>query len=111
MHEHAFAAEIADSVLERATGRRVTGIKLSIGAFSGVVEDPLRFYLDLILEEKGLKGVEIAVRTVPARCRCACGNEYEILGFTELCPKCGGYDRRIEGGRECVIESAEVEDA
>ena len=111
MHEFFIAEGIADAVIERAHGRKPARINLAIGSFSSVVADSLMFYLELILEDRGLPGVEVTVKTVPAEATCACGNRYPVSRFTEACPQCGGHDRKLEGGRECIIESAEVEDA
>ena len=111
MHEFSIAEGIVEAVLERSRGRRPVRINLAIGSFSSVVADSLSFYLDLILEDRGFPGVEIAVRPVPAGAACACGNRYPVSRFTQTCPQCGGLDRKLEGGRECIIESAEVEDA
>ena len=111
MHEYSIAEGIIDAVLEKAAGRKPLKISLAIGAFSSVVEDSLRFYLDLILKDRGVKDVEIAVRPVPAEAACVCGKRYPVNQFTQTCPGCGGYDRKLEDGMECVIESAEVEDA
>jgi hydrogenase nickel insertion protein HypA len=111
LHEFSIAEGIVDAVLEKTAGRKPVKISLIVGAFSSVVEDSLRFYIDLILEDRGLKDVEVAVRPVPAEATCACGNRYPVSRFTQSCPKCGGHDRKLEGGKECIIESAEVEDA
>ena len=110
MHEFSVASSIAELVKRHAGSRRVEKITVDNGVLSGVFADSLVFYLDLIMEEKGSKGVVIEVREVPARCACECGEVYETRRFTDPCPKCGGFKRRIERGKECVVESLEVAD-
>ena len=104
------ATGIADTVLEHAKGRKPRKVVLDIGVFSGVLPESLLFYLELIFEERIAGKVEIESRTVAARCACACGNEYQVTRFLDPCPRCGGFDRRITEGKDCVIESVEVDD-
>ena len=40
----------------------------------------------------------------------ACGKEYEVDKMTDGCPACGGFDRKIVAGKDCVVESIEVND-
>ena len=36
--------------------------------------------------------------------------KYEHRMDADPCPKCGGFRRRIERGKDCVVESLEVAD-
>ena len=110
MHEYSVAAGIADLVLQHNQGKRVEKVHLNIGAMSGIFYESLEMYLQLILEEKGHPGVQVPARFIPASFHCACGRDYEVEKMVEACPACGGYDRKITGGKDCEVESIEVED-
>lgn len=111
MHEFSVAQSIADTVFTRVSPDRLKKITLDVGTYSGVFPDSLRMYLDLIVEERGGKGVEVEMNKVPAQCLCKCGESYKLDKFHDPCPKCGGYDREITSGKDCMIRSVEVEDA
>jgi hydrogenase nickel incorporation protein HypA/HybF len=110
MHEYAVADNIAELVLETAKGRRLEKINLAIGALSGVFTESLTMYLILILEEKGHLGVKIATKEIPATFHCDCGKEYTAAKMIDACPSCGGYNRKIVSGKDCIVESIEVND-
>lgn len=110
MHEFAVASGIVDTLLEHARGREVEKVTLSIGLFSGVYADSLKFYIDLLFEDRGLKAPVLELLHPPARCRCACGAEYGLSKPLDACPSCGGHQRSVLEGRDCVIESLEVRD-
>ena len=110
MHEYAVASNIVELVLERAQGKRLEKVNLSVGALSGIFTESLTMYLILILEEKGHLGVNIAAQTASATFQCDCGKQYTAKKMTDACPSCGGYKRLIIWGKDCVVESIEVSD-
>jgi len=111
MHEFSVAQSIADTVCSRVNPERLRKVTLDIGTYSGVFPDSLRMYLELIFEERNAKGVELEMNRVEASCVCECGENYKLDKFHDPCPKCGGYNREITGGKDCMIRTVEVEDA
>ena len=110
MHEYAVASNIVDLVLEHSRGKRLEKVNLAIGAMSGIFDESLKMYLELILEEKGQTNVGLVARFIPATFHCACGKEYEAEKMTDACPACGNYDRKLIAGKDCTVESIEVSD-
>jgi hydrogenase nickel incorporation protein HypA/HybF len=110
MHEYSVALNIADLVLQHSQGKRIEKVNLSIGDMSGVFYDSLAMYLQLVFEEKGHKDVVLNAQFIPATFVCACGKEYVTSKMSEGCPACGGYDRKITAGKDCLVESIEVND-
>jgi hydrogenase nickel incorporation protein HypA/HybF len=110
MHEYSVATEIASIVQQTAQGRRVKKITLAIGALSGIFSESLLMYLELVLPDMGMDGVRIETKETPAVFACACGNEYKAENMAQACPECGGYERTIKAGHDCIVESIEVED-
>jgi hydrogenase nickel insertion protein HypA len=110
MHEYSVASEIAAIVKQTAQGRRVKTISLAIGALSGIFSESLLMYLELVLPDMGMDSVKIETRETAAVFTCACGNEYKVENMALACPECGGYERAIKAGHDCIVESIEVED-
>ncbi len=115
MHELAIVDALIDQVrgeIERAgAAGRVTRVDLAIGRLSGVCVDSIRFAFEMLSPGTILEKAQLAIREPPAVGRClACGAEAEIEDLGALCPRCASPDVSIEGGRELVLESIELED-
>ncbi len=115
MHEVAIAdaliAQVQDEVDRVGASGRVTRIALCVGRLSGVSADALRFALELLAKGTILDSARIDLAEPRAVCRCAaCGGRTEIDDIEARCPRCGEADVTIEGGRELLLESIEVEE-
>jgi hydrogenase nickel incorporation protein HypA/HybF len=115
MHEVAIADALIEQVqseLDRAgASGKVTRIALCVGRLSGVNADSLRFALDLLVKGTILESARIEIAEPAARCRCAaCGCVAEIEDLESCCGQCGSSDVAIEGGRELLLESIELEE-
>ncbi len=110
MHEYSVALNIADLVIENSQGKDIEKVHLSIGDLSGISYDSLEMYLQLIFKDKGYKGVLLEAKFIPATFVCACGWQYVTANMAESCPSCGGYNRKITDGKDCQVESIEVND-
>jgi hydrogenase nickel incorporation protein HypA/HybF len=110
MHEYSIASAIMDTALEAARGKKIVSMTLRIGALSGVFDESLLLYIEVISEEKKLGQIDVKTVNEKARFACACGHEYDADEFVAACPSCHGYERRIVAGTECTIESIEVEE-
>jgi Zn finger protein HypA/HybF involved in hydrogenase expression len=110
MHEYGVALDVAEIALQTANGKLITKVNLCVGALSGIFDQSLTMYLELIFTERQKKAPAIAVTKVAARFGCSCGKEYAPVKLFDPCPFCGGFDRTILDGNECTIESIEVDD-
>jgi Zn finger protein HypA/HybF involved in hydrogenase expression len=111
MHEYGVALEIVAAAMAAASGRHVSKATVRVGGLSGVCGESLAMYCDLVFREKQPRAVDVVLITVPARFRCACGADYSPPRVFEPCPSCGGGDRSVIDGKECSLESIEVNDA
>jgi len=115
MHELSIVEALFDQA-EREIRRlghegRVLRMDLTIGRLSGVNSDSIRFAFELLKPETIFDRAELAIEEPPAACRCrACGAESEVSDITAECPRCGSHDIIIEGGREMLLQSIELED-
>ncbi len=111
MHELAITQNMVEIALSAAGNRRVSGITIVLGEFSGVVEDSVRFCFDAVSADTLAEGATLTFRRVPARIRCAqCGFEFELEDGNWACAQCRNLGGQVMQGRECYIESIEVED-
>ena len=113
MHELAITQSILDISLKAAEAQhagRIRAIRLTIGPFSGVVPECVQMYLDVLAKGTPAEGAKIEAVTLPLRVRCrACGREGEIDRRHIACPFCGGVDLERLSGRECIVDSLEVD--
>ena len=114
MHE----GSIAEALLEAAAGElaaqggggRITSLRVTVGVLAGVNPDALRFAFEMLAPGGPAAGAELVIDEEPARCRCrGCGGTGEVRDPFAPCPRCGSLEVTIEGGRELLLSSLEVE--
>jgi len=115
VHELSIVEAILDQAEReiRRSGQEgpVRRLELSIGHLSGVNCDSLRFAFDLLSPDTAFAGAELQIHQPAALCCCrACGARNEVTEFAGECPKCGSDDILIEGGRDMLLESIELDD-
>jgi hydrogenase nickel incorporation protein HypA/HybF len=115
VHELSIVEALIDQVrreLDRAGARgRVLRLELSVGRLSGVNPDSLRFSFGLIAPGTPVEEAEVVIQEPKAVCNCrACLARTEIDDLVVECPRCAGRDITIEGGRELILQTIELED-
>ncbi len=113
MHELAITQNILDIVLSEAKAAqasRITKISLVIGELSGIVSDSVQFYFDFLNKGNAAEGATLDFRLVSIELRCRnCLTEFTPKDSAWVCPNCQGTGFDVIGGRECYVESIEVE--
>lgn len=113
MHEFAITSYLVEAVDARArelAAKRVLAINLVVGDGSGIVDDSLRFYFDMLAPGTAAEGAVVNVRRTGLRFSCrTCGREYEPTGYDFGCPDCGQLGEVINSGDDLMIESLEIE--
>jgi hydrogenase nickel incorporation protein HypA/HybF len=110
VHELGLCEGILEAVERRAAGRRVTRVRVRVGARHQVVESALDQAFALVSEGTVAEGAAIELVVVPALASCLdCGQELEITDTLAACPVCGGLDLDLEGGDELVLEAIHIE--
>jgi hydrogenase nickel incorporation protein HypA/HybF len=111
MHELAITQNIVDIALKSAPERQVQGITIVLGELSGIVEDSVRFCFEVVAADTAAKGAALTFHKVPAHLRCTkCAFEFKLDNGDWACPQCGNLGGEVLQGRECYIESIDVED-
>ena len=112
MHELTATQRILDAALERGGaegGRRVRAVRLQLGILSGLTEDSIRFYWEVLTPGTAAEGSALDVAVMPGRVSCrTCGAESEVLEPYPMCPACAGVDLAVLAGNSCVIETVDT---
>jgi hydrogenase nickel incorporation protein HypA/HybF len=111
VHELAITQNLLDIALQHASDRKIKGITIVIGELSGIMEDSVRFCFEVVAANTAAQGAALTFRTVPAHLRCArCALDFKMENGDWACPGCGNLGGKVVQGRECYMESIEVED-
>lgn len=113
VHELAITQNILDIVLSEAKAAQVdkiTKINLVIGELSGVVSECVQFYFDFLKKDNPAEEAIIDFKLVPAELRCrGCQTKFNPQDSAWICPNCQSTGIEVLSGRDCYIESIEVE--
>jgi len=113
MHELGITQGILDIVQEKAKEAevsRVTRINLVIGSMSGIVDDSVQFYFDILSQDSLAEGATLCFSRIPMQVKCRpCGCSFSPDNMMWQCPQCGEWEVEITAGREFYIDSIEVE--
>jgi hydrogenase nickel incorporation protein HypA/HybF len=113
MHELSITQSILSIVLEQAETARankITRINLTIGELAGVVDECVEFYFEIISKDTIAAEAELVFKRPPISLRCRnCGKTFASDNLNLICPECREPNVDIISGRECYIESIEVE--
>jgi hydrogenase nickel incorporation protein HypA/HybF len=114
MHELAVTQGILDVAVDaakQAGADRILAIDLVIGDLSGMVDDSIQFYFDILGRDTLAQGATLRFRREPAIATCLdCGDKSEVSPpLAVSCPACGSFRLRVTGGREFRVESIEVD--
>ncbi|ACN16220.1 HypA [Desulforapulum autotrophicum HRM2] len=115
MHEMGVAQQMVDIALaaipDDIENPRVAVLNLRIGKLAAVVEDSLRFCMEVITKDTPLEGVNLVIETIDVRARCKdCGHEWVVEGPAFRCPGCKQGAVELLSGRELEISSLELAD-
>ncbi len=115
MHElsvvEALIDQVRETLVQEGGKGRVSKLELSIGRLSGVNCESVRFAFELLSPGTVAEGAEVEIQQPKAACNCrACHARTEIDELVIQCPRCSSSDISIEGGRELLLQSIEVEE-
>jgi hydrogenase nickel incorporation protein HypA/HybF len=113
MHELSITQGILDVTLDaarKAGAQRIVAIDLVIGELSGMVDDSIQFYFDILSRDTLAEKAVLRFRREPCIVICReCGSRSEACApLAPVCPQCGSVKLQVTGGREFRVESIEV---
>ena len=113
MHEFSITQGILSITLEKANAaqaKRVAKINLTIGELSGVVSDCVQFYFDFLSKDTIAAEASLCFYQPPTRLQCRnCATTFSPNDLDWACPNCQEQKIEIISGRECYVDSIEVE--
>ena len=113
MHEFSITRSMFSLALEKAEeakAGKITRINLVIGELSGVVDECVQFYFDFLSKDTLAAGAGLSFERTATRLRCRdCQTVFPPAGNDWACPDCHEAKIDIISGRECYLESIEVE--
>lgn len=115
MHELPVTQAILDTALvaaQQAGAQRIVAIDLVIGEMSGIVDDSVQFYFDILSQGTPAAGAALRFQRQPARAVCPdCDHSYAAAPpLAPFCPACGSPRVQVSGGRQFFLESIEIDD-
>ncbi len=113
MHELSITQSILSIALEQAEAnhaKRVNKINVTIGELAGVVDECVELYFELLSKDTMAAGATLSFDRPPTKLRCRnCDTTFSPDNLNWVCPGCGKQSIEIVSGRECQVESIEVE--
>ena len=113
MHEYSITESVLSLALEKAgeaKASKITRINLITGELSGVVDDCVQFHFDFLSKDTIAAGASLSFVRKPTRLRCRhCEAVFPPRNLDWSCPDCHEAGIEIISGRECYMESIEVE--
>jgi hydrogenase nickel incorporation protein HypA/HybF len=113
MHEGALTENLFEHVLihaREANAKKVTHVKVSIGALSDATSESIQFYFSQLAPGTIVEGAEIEFESTPGKAKCpTCGHEFEVEEMYASCPECGAFPVKILSGEGVYLSSLEVE--
>jgi len=113
LHEFSITQSILSIALEKATAvnaSQISKINLVTGELAGIVDDCVEFYFDFLTKDTIAAQASLSFRHPPTRLRCRnCATVFSPDNLNWACPNCHAQTVEITSGRECYVESIEVE--
>ncbi len=113
MLEGALTENLFEHVLihaREANAKRVTRVKVSIGALSDATSESIQFYFDQLAPGTIVEGAALEFESQPASAKCpSCGPEFEIDDIYATCPACQTFPVKVISGDGVYLSSLEVE--
>lgn len=113
MHEYSITESILSLALDKATkakARKITRINLVLGELSGVVGECVQQYFEVLGKGTMAGDAALSFEMKPTLLKCRkCDKEFSPADHKWVCPDCGELSIEIVAGRECYLESIEVE--
>ena len=113
MHEFGITQNILSITIEKANAvqaEKVAKINLTIGELSGIVSDCVQFYFDFLSKDTIAAEASLCFYQPPIKLRCRnCDITFSPVNLDWSCPDCQEQNVEIVSGRECYVDSIEVE--
>jgi hydrogenase nickel incorporation protein HypA/HybF len=101
--------ELLESQAREHQAQKITGVKLRVGEFSGIVPELLESAFEIYRKGTIAAEARLEIEVVPVRVRCRTCGEDASMEEDYTCRGCRGRDFEILEGRELVVDKIELE--
>ena len=111
MHELSVVLEIFELVEEIMTEqdlKKVSSVSVQAGELSGILPDYFKECWKVSRIGSVFENTELILDYIPARGKCSCGCEFELMKNSRVCPECKKSDYEITAGREFSVTQIEA---
>lgn len=113
MHEMSLAESVREIVEQTARAndaRRVTLVRLEIGALSQVEVQAMRFAFDVVMRHSLAEGARLDIVETPGTAWCMqCSETVVIERRGDACPRCESHQLQVSGGDRMRVIDIEIE--
>jgi len=113
MHEFSITQNILAISLEKAAEAQASSIikiRIGIGELSGIVDDCVKQYFDFLSQDTIASQATLSFEHIPVKLQCRhCQTVFSPDRDNWACPNCQQLNSEITGGRDCYVESIEME--
>jgi len=113
MHEYSLTKQIVKIVNRAASehnAKRVTQVRLVMGASGGIIPESVQMYFDQIAQGTLAEGAQLTLRLVAPQMHCpVCNQNFTRPRFSFECPICGTLGSPTDIGNEFYVEGIELE--
>ncbi len=113
MHELSLAQSLVEQIVQTATDEnatRISKVVVVIGALSGVEPAAFELAFPLTAEATTAEGAELVIEERSATACCMqCNHIFTPVGVPVRCDACGSDRVSLQGGRDFLIRSIELE--
>ncbi len=115
VHELAVTERILEIALKYARAAdavRVTDVNIVVGRLSGIVDESVQFYWDLLSRDTLCRGSQLHFKRVAAQMQCLdCQHTYLLEDELTPCPQCNSVRLKTLAGEEFYLDSIEIENS
>jgi len=112
VHEMALAESMLQLVEDTAAkngAKRVTAVRLELGALSHVAREALCFCFDAVTKGGVADGAVLEIDATPGAAWCMpCGVRVPLAQLGDPCPHCGGWQLTVVQGEDMRVREIEI---
>ena len=111
MHEFSLVKKEVERLREKVNGKKVSKVVFSLGRLAHGTPSSIRDAFLVATSDTSLSGAELEVLSIDPKVKClTCGYSYNVEGDIKLiCPECGSESNELIAGKECYVDSIELE--
>ena len=113
MHELSVTESLLKTAIEYAEknqASRVLILHIVVGELSGIIDESVQFYWDMISENTICSQAKLNFEKRPAQLYCqSCENIFNLQGELSPCPQCASMHLKVLSGDEFLLDSIEIE--